>query len=74
MGQKENQRYQQKVTEASPRSPVWKNCFLACLVGGSICARRAKSSYHPIPVNNALQKIKITETKDEATSGSIPTH
>lgn len=37
MGQKENQRYQQKVTEASPRSPVWKNCIWAFIVGGSIC-------------------------------------
>lgn len=37
MGQKENQRYQQKVIEASPSSPVWKNCIWAFVIGGSIC-------------------------------------
>jgi len=37
MGQKENERYQKKVMEASPRSPVWKNCFFAFVVGGGIC-------------------------------------
>lgn len=37
MGQKENERYRQKVVEASPRSPSWKNCFFAFVVGGGIC-------------------------------------
>lgn len=37
MGQKENERYLQKVAEASPRSPSWKNCIFAFLVGGAIC-------------------------------------
>lgn len=37
MGQRENQRYQQKVKEASPKSPSWKNCLWAFFIGGAIC-------------------------------------
>lgn len=37
MGQQENKRYQQKVKEASPKSPSWKNCFWAFVIGGAIC-------------------------------------
>ena len=37
MGQQENKRYQQKVKEASPPSPVLKNCFCAFVIGGAIC-------------------------------------
>ena len=37
MGQQENKRYQQKVKEASPKSPSWKNCFWAFAIGGAIC-------------------------------------
>lgn len=37
MGQKENERYQKKVQEASPHSPVLKNCFFAFFIGGCLC-------------------------------------
>lgn len=56
MGQKENERYQQKVMEASPRSPSWKNCFFAFLIGGGICTvgQVLKQVFHWVGMNASV--------------------